>query len=125
MTGRYDAAGPESEFQPGSRGRVLRNRRGITSLRQLERDESEALLAATQQAIDRTRVDQRFAANDVRVMHHRWLRELYEWAGEYRTVNISKGAGHEAEAGRGQMWRWPRPQRSSLLFCRWSACQIL
>ena len=24
-------------------------------------------------------------------MHHRWLRELYDWAGEYRTVNISKG----------------------------------
>jgi hypothetical protein len=51
MTGRYDASGPESEFQPGSRGRVPRNRRGITSIRQLERDESEALLAATQQAI--------------------------------------------------------------------------
>ena len=50
MAGRYDAGGPESEFQPGSRGRVLRNRRGITSVRELERDESEALLAATQQA---------------------------------------------------------------------------
>ena len=91
MNGRYDAAGPESEFQPGSRGRVLRNRRGITSVRQLERDESTALLAATEQAIDETRVDQRFAASDIRVMHQRWLHELYEWAGEYRTVNISKG----------------------------------
>ena len=83
MNGRYDAAGPESEFQPGSRGRVLRNRRGITSVRQLERDESAALLAATQRAIDETRVDQRFAARDIRVMHQRWLHELYEWAGEY------------------------------------------
>jgi cell filamentation protein len=71
---------------------VPRNRRGITSARQLERDESEALLAATQQAIDMTRVDQRFAARDIRTMHHHWLGELYEWAGEYRTVNISKGA---------------------------------
>jgi cell filamentation protein, protein adenylyltransferase len=92
MTGRYDAAGPESEFQPGSRGRVLRNRRGITSVRLLERDESEALLAATQQAIDDAGVDQRFTAGDIRVMHHRWLGDPYEWAGEYRTVNISKGA---------------------------------
>jgi hypothetical protein len=25
MPGRYDAAGPEAGFQPGSRGRVLRN----------------------------------------------------------------------------------------------------
>jgi cell filamentation protein len=92
MTGRYDAAGAESEFQPGSRGRVLRNRRGITSVRQLEREESDALLAASQKAIDTTRVDQRFAASDIRTMHHHWLGELYEWAGEYRTVNISKGA---------------------------------
>jgi cell filamentation protein len=92
MTGRCDATGPESEFQPGSRGRVLRNRQGITSVRQLERDESEALLAATQQAIDDAGVDQRFTAGDIRVMHYRWLGELYEWAGEYRTVNISKGA---------------------------------
>ncbi len=48
--------------------------------------------AATQQAIDDARVDQRFTADDIRVMHHRWLGELYEWAGEYRTVNLSKGA---------------------------------
>jgi cell filamentation protein len=66
MTGRYDATGPESEFQPGSRGRVLRNRRGITSVRQLERDESEALLAATQQAIDDAGVDQRFTGEACR-----------------------------------------------------------
>jgi cell filamentation protein len=92
MVGRYNAAGPESEFQPGSRGRVLRNRCGITSVGQLEREESEALLAATQQVIDETRVDQRFAAGDIRLMHRRWLGGLYEWAGEYRTVNISKGA---------------------------------
>ena len=91
MTGRYDANGPESEFQPGSRGRVLRNRRGITSVRQLEREESEALLAATQQSMDETRVDQRFAAGDIRLMHQQWLGELYAWAGKYRTVNISKG----------------------------------
>jgi cell filamentation protein len=90
MTGRYDAFGRESEFRPGSRGHVLRNRRGITSVRQLERDEPEALLAATQQAIDDAGVDQRFAAGDIRVMQYRWLGELYEWAGEYRTVNISK-----------------------------------
>jgi hypothetical protein len=34
MPGRYDTAGPEAEFQPGSRGRVLRNRLGITSVRE-------------------------------------------------------------------------------------------
>lgn len=91
MAGRYEAAGPEAEFQPGSRGRVLRNRLGITSVRELERIESEALLATTQQIIDETTVDQPFTADDLRRMHRRWLGKIYEWAGEYRGVNIAKG----------------------------------
>jgi len=92
VAGRYDAVGPQAEFQHGSRGRVLRNRLGITSLRELERRESAALLMATQQIIDETRVDQRFTAGEIRRMHQRWLGEIYEWAGEYRGVNIAKGA---------------------------------
>jgi cell filamentation protein len=92
MVGRYAAAGPEAEFQPRSRGRVLRNRLGITSVRQLEREESKALLVTTEQTIDETRVDQRFATDDIRRMHKNWLGRIYDWAGEYRTLNISKGA---------------------------------
>src|ERR1700704_2491407 len=100
MIGRYDAEGPEGEFQRGSRGRVLRNRCGITSVRQLEREESNALLATTQQEIDETRVDQCFTASDIRRMHQRWLGHIFEWAGEYRTVNISKGMFTFASAAR-------------------------
>jgi cell filamentation protein len=57
MAGRYKAEGPEAEFEPGSRGRVLRNRLGIKSVREIERKESEALLSATEQMIDETRID--------------------------------------------------------------------
>jgi cell filamentation protein len=92
VAGRYDAFGLEAEFQPGSRGRVLRNRLEITSVRELERKESAALLIAAQRAIDETQVDQRFTADEIRRMHKRWLGEIYEWAGEYRGVNIAKGA---------------------------------
>lgn len=91
MAGRYKATGPEAEFEPGSRGRVLRNRLGITSVLALERKESEELLATTQQMIDEVTVGHRFTANDFRGMHRRWLGEIYEWAGEYRSVNIAKG----------------------------------
>ena len=84
--------GRSAEFQTGSRGRVLRNRLGITSVRELERRESAALLIATQQIIDETRVDQRFTAGEIRRMHQTWLGEIYESAGEYRGVNIAKGA---------------------------------
>jgi hypothetical protein len=45
---------------------------------------SAALLIATQQIIDETRVDQRFTAGEIRRMHQLWLAESYEWAGEYR-----------------------------------------
>jgi hypothetical protein len=41
---------PEAEFEAGSRGRVLRNRLSIQSVREIERKESEALLAATELA---------------------------------------------------------------------------
>jgi cell filamentation protein len=62
--------------------------------------ESEALLTATQELIDETRVDQRFTAEDIRSMHRRWLRGIYSWAGEYRSVNVSKAGFMFAAAGR-------------------------
>ena len=100
MTGRYKASGSEPEFQPGSRGRVPRNRLGITSVRLMKHAESETLLAATQQIIDVTGTNQRFTADDIRSMHRRWLGEVYEWAGEYRQVNIAKGGFMFAAASR-------------------------
>src|SRR5437588_3596089 len=71
--GRYAPKGIEAEFEPGSRGRVLRNRIGVRSVAEIERRESEALLAATERLIDETRVDQRFTATDVCRMHKLWL----------------------------------------------------
>lgn len=99
MTGRSEAFGPGAEFEPGSRGRALRNRLGIKSGRALEQRESEALLATTQQAIDQATIDQNFTAAVVCRLHHLWLREIYEWAGEYRSVNIAKGEFMFAAAG--------------------------
>jgi len=97
---RYAAHGPEAEFEPGSRGRVLRNLAGIRSVREMARRESEALLAATQRAIDETTLEKRFTANDIRHMHKLWLGDIYSWAGEYRNVNLSKGDFMFAPANR-------------------------
>lgn len=91
MSDRYSAHGPEAESEPGSRGRVLRNRLGIMSARAMARTESEFLLAATQCMIDETQLEQRFTADDIRHMHRAWLGEIYPWAGEYRHVNMGKG----------------------------------
>ena len=40
---RYQATGPEAEFELGSRGRVLRNKRGIRRVGEMEQAESDAL----------------------------------------------------------------------------------
>lgn len=91
MGDRYNAAGPEAEFEPGSRRRVLRNLIRIRSAREMVRAESVALLNATQRLIDQTRTDQRFTAPDICRMHRLWLEGVYIWAGKYRSVNIAKG----------------------------------
>ena len=100
VTTRYEPSGIETEFEPGSRNRVLRNRLGIRSIREMERRESEALLRATEHMIDATRADQRFSANDIRAMHKLWFGDIYEWAGEYRHVNLAKGGFMFAAANR-------------------------
>jgi cell filamentation protein len=73
---------------------------GIRSVREIERLESEALLRATEHLIDATRSDQRFSVNDIRSMHKVWLGEIYQWAGEYRHVNLVKGGFMFAAANR-------------------------
>ncbi len=88
---RYAASGVESEFEPGSRGRVLRNRLGIRLVRDMHRAESAALLHVQDWAISRFAADHRFSDEDVRLLHLEWLGGIYEWAGEYRNVNLAKG----------------------------------
>ncbi len=91
MKNRYSAQGAEAEFEPGSRGRVLRNLLDIRSVREVHRRESEALLAITHRMIDATAQDRRFTADDICLMHRSWLGGIYPWAGEYRQVNVAKG----------------------------------
>lgn len=88
---RYDATGAESEFEPGSRGRVLRNRLGIKSVREMARAESVALLEAQEWMVDEFTSTHRFNATDIQRIHGRWLGNIYEWAGRYRNVNTAKG----------------------------------
>ncbi len=92
---RYATAGSEAEFQPGSRGRVLRNFLGITPAREMEEEMEEAethALAAAQRAARNTfGPNHRFTPADIRRLHRMWLGSIYPWAGNYRTVNIGEG----------------------------------
>jgi len=95
---RYAAAGMESEFQPGSRGRVLRNLLGITRVREMEAVESQALTAAQDAALEIYGSEHRCTAADIRRLHRMWLGSIYPWAGNYRTVNVGKGGFQFAHA---------------------------
>jgi cell filamentation protein len=88
---RYATAGSESEFQPGSRGRVLRNFLGITKAREMEEAETQALSAAQRAARTVYGPKHRFTPADIRRLHRMWLGSIYPWAGNYRTVNLSEG----------------------------------
>ena len=98
MNRKYMATGPEAEFQPGSRGRVLRNRLGITRVRDMNEAESQALLIAQEAALDHFGPEHRFTASDICDLHRLWLGPIYEWAGDYRSVNIGKGGFQFAHA---------------------------
>jgi cell filamentation protein len=97
-TNRYRATGVEVEFEPGSRGRVLRNLLGITRVRDMNLAESQALEIAQDMALDRFDADHRFTAQDICDLHTLWLGPIYPWAGEYRAVDIGKGGFQFAHA---------------------------
>ena len=84
-------SGPEAEFEPGSRMRVLKNRLGIRHKTEMDRAEFESLIKAQEEYLGRIGPRTRFTAAMLCRMHRRWLGGIYEWAGQYRTVELAKG----------------------------------
>ena len=98
---RYrEPTGPQAATQPGSRGRVLANRLGLTSKRALDLAEAQALAHAQDIYYSRLTASTRFTAALICQMHHDWLSGVYEWAGEYRQVELEKDG-----------FRWPPAER--------------
>ncbi len=90
--GRYQSdPGVEGAHEPGSRNLVLRNLRHIKAPRAMDQAEAEALLRAQKHFLYRVAADTRFTADLIREMHGDWLGGIYSWAGQFRTVEMSKG----------------------------------
>ncbi|WP_273455122.1 Fic/DOC family protein [Nevskia ramosa] len=98
MTDRYQADGPQVDFEPGSGGQVLANKLGITEIADIE----EAELILPEKLYDAVLVEalpeRALTVADLRIWHRRWLGNVYSWAGEERSVNLSKGDFHFAIA---------------------------
>jgi len=91
-SGRYKTSSMiEDQYEPGSRGRVLKNLLGITIKKGIDTVETQEYLRVTDQLLQHFNRKYCFTAEDVCFMHHTWLRSIYKWAGLYRQVFISKG----------------------------------
>jgi cell filamentation protein len=90
--GRYDiSALDEAQFEPGSRGRVLKNLLGIKNKRQMDKVEAREQLRALDELVKIYGPSHRFTSSDICKIHRIWLGSIYPWAGRYRRVNLSKG----------------------------------
>jgi cell filamentation protein len=87
---RYDVTGNiEAEYVDADQT-VLVNKKGITELAKLQALEEEGLAKAYGTLLAQVRVDTPLTSELTRYMHRQVFGELYEWAGRWRTVNISK-----------------------------------
>lgn len=96
---RYDASGNiEAQFEPGSDGRVLRNKLGVRDSAEMDEIELDLLDQLHNSIPDLVREDQRIHADDIREWHRRWLGNVYAWAGKERSVNLGKAGFQFAAA---------------------------
>lgn len=87
---RYGPGTPD-EWEPGSEGRVLRNRLGVTDPTEAERIEAFLLGEAIPQSVGLIDSDTPFSVALLQALHRSWLDPLYPFAGKIRTVDMSKG----------------------------------
>ncbi|MDZ7781561.1 MAG: Fic family protein [Halioglobus sp.] len=92
MADRYDTTqSTEGQYQPGSENQVLRNRLRITDPESIEKLEFDLLVKLQERLLEEIEVTQTITEGDICEWHRLWLGEIYDWAGKYRTVNMSKG----------------------------------
>lgn len=92
MRGRYDTSGNvEAQFEPGSNGRVLANKLGVSDAAGMDDIELYLLNRLREDIVGSVDADRAVSAADLCEWHRRWLGNVYAWAGRYRTVNMGKG----------------------------------
>ncbi len=87
---RYDVSGNVEAEYLDAEGTVLKNKLGITDLHTLQVAEEEALAGAYEALLAEVRTDTPMTCELLRHIHLRIFDDLYEWAGRWRTVWVSK-----------------------------------
>ena len=87
---RYKTLGNiEDQYEPGSS--VLKNKAGICSKKAIDALELEALRKTQLRFFGSVTAKTKLTLAMIRSAHKHFLGGLYEWAGQYRTVNLVKG----------------------------------
>ena len=87
---RYDVSGNVEAQYVDDAHTVLRNTRGITDLATLQAAEEAALARAYRTLLGEVRTDTPLTCDLLRHIHTTIFGDLYEWAGRWRSVWISK-----------------------------------
>ena len=91
MADRYDTSNnPEGQFQSGSNDQVLANKLGIIDPIEMDEVELGLLDDLTIALIEEIEMDQCLTVEDLCEWHRRWLGNVFSWAGQHRSVNMSK-----------------------------------
>jgi cell filamentation protein len=122
MSNRYSVAGPEGEYEPGSNGQVLRNKQGIAASADMDELELSLLVQLYQEVLGEQQPTGVLQVSDLRTWHRWWLGNVYEWAGQDRSVNMSKGGFAFAAAA--QVPRLLQEFEKNCL-ARWTPCDGL
>ena len=86
---RYSIGGSENEYMD-EKQTVLKNKKSIADLRELFIEEEKSLARAYEHLFDEMRSDTPLTSELIQYVHGRIFSDLYEWAGRWRTVSISK-----------------------------------
>jgi cell filamentation protein len=87
---RYDVSGnAEAQYVDGAE-EVLINKKNITDVHTLHIEEEKGLARAYEQLLGEVRSDTPITIQLILYVHKLIFGELYEWAGRWRTVRISK-----------------------------------
>jgi len=95
---KYKVGGTQGLYQSGSNDLVLTNKLGLTD--PVDMDEAELVLLEKlyEDVLLKHFPRPAIQVSDIKVWHRRWLGNIYDWAGEERSVNMSKSGFQFAAA---------------------------
>ncbi len=95
---KYIIANLEGDFEPGSNEQVLKNTLGIIDPVEMFSAENELLLQLYKYLFEPEFSVDTLTFQVIKNWHRMWLKPIYPWAGELRTVDMSKAAFRFAAA---------------------------